>query len=57
MTRQQEQKFSIGCITLVAAVAVIPIVLVIVFIVVQGVGAISWDFLTSAPMSLNGFWT
>ncbi len=59
MTRQQEQKFSIGCITLVAAVAVIPIVLVIVFIVVQGVGAISWDFLTSAPsngMRDGGIW-
>ncbi len=59
MTRQQEQTFSIGCITLVATVAVIPIVLVIVFIIIQGVGAISWNFLTSAPsngMRDGGIW-
>jgi len=59
VTRQQQQKFSVGCITIVAAVAVVPIILIIAFIVVQGVGSINWNFLTSVPtngMRDGGIW-
>jgi phosphate transport system permease protein len=49
VTRQQEQKLAIGIITTVAALVVLPIVLVIVFIVVKGIGAINWEFITAPP--------
>jgi phosphate transport system permease protein len=59
VTRQQQQKLSVGCFTAVAAIAVIPIILVIIFIVIQGIGAISWNFLTAPPsngMRAGGIW-
>lgn len=49
MTRQQAQRVAVTAITAAAALVVIPIVLVIVYIVVQGIGAISWTFLTAPP--------
>jgi len=49
MSRQQTQKLAVGVITAVAALVVIPIVLVIVFIFINGIGAISWEFLTQPP--------
>ena len=49
MTRQQTQRLAVGVITAVAALVVIPIVLVIAFIVVNGIGAINWEFLTAPP--------
>ncbi len=49
MTRQQVQKVAVGSITAVAIVAVLPIVVIIGFILVQGIGAINLTFLTSAP--------
>ncbi len=49
MTRQQTQKLAVGVITAVAALVVIPIVLVIVFIIINGIGAINWEFLTAPP--------
>lgn len=49
MKRQQAQKLAIAVITGAAALVVIPIVLVILYIVVQGIGALSWEFLTARP--------
>jgi phosphate transport system permease protein len=49
MKRQQTQKLAVGIITAVAALVVAPIVLVLVFIFVKGIGAINWEFLTAAP--------
>jgi phosphate transport system permease protein len=49
MTRQQTQKLATGVITVVAALVVIPIILVIAFIIVNGLGAINWEFLTAPP--------
>ncbi|MEZ4664402.1 MAG: phosphate ABC transporter permease PstA [Caldilineaceae bacterium] len=49
MTRQNINKFMIGLVSLVATIVVIPIVLVIVYVVYNGIGAISWEFLTAAP--------
>jgi phosphate transport system permease protein len=49
MKRQHTQKLVFGIITTVAALVVIPIMLVIVFIIINGIGAINWEFLTTAP--------
>jgi phosphate transport system permease protein len=49
MKRQQVQKLAVGLITVSAAFVVIPIALVIVFIFVKGISAISWEFLATAP--------
>jgi phosphate transport system permease protein len=49
ISRQQTQKIAMGVITTVAALVVIPIVLVIIFIFINGVGAINWGFLTQPP--------
>jgi len=47
--RQQVNRLAILGISLVAAVVVLPIVLVIGFVVYHGIGALSWEFLTAAP--------
>ena len=49
MNRQQINRLARIIISLVAALVVVPIVLVIVYIVYNGIGAISWEFLTTAP--------
>lgn len=49
MKRQQVQKVAVGIITGIAVLVVVPILLVIVFIVVNGVGTIDWEFLTAPP--------
>jgi len=49
MKRQQTQKLAVAVITGAAALVVIPIVLVILYIVVQGIGALSWEFMTARP--------
>jgi phosphate transport system permease protein len=47
--RQQVQRAAVGIISSVAALVVIPIVLVILFIVIKGISAISWEFITAPP--------
>jgi phosphate transport system permease protein len=49
LSRQTSQKFAFAVLTILAVVVVVPIVLVVAYIVVQGIGAISWDFLTTFP--------
>lgn len=49
MTRQQSHRLAVALIKAIAALVVIPIVLVIVFIIVKGIGAINWEFLTAPP--------
>lgn len=49
MKRQQVQKVAVGLITTVAFLVVVPILLVIVYIVIKGVGTIDWEFLTTPP--------
>lgn len=49
MTRQQTHKLAVALIKAIAALVVIPIVLVIVFIIVKGIGAINWEFLMAPP--------
>lgn len=49
MSRQQTQRLAAIILTIAAAVAVIPIVIVIAFLFINGLQAISWDFLTQPP--------
>jgi phosphate transport system permease protein len=49
MTRQQSHRLAVALIKAIAALVVIPIILVIVFIIVKGIGAINWEFLTAPP--------
>ena len=49
MTRQQTQYLARILITLGAAVAVIPIIIVIALLIINGLEAISWEFLTQPP--------
>jgi len=59
MTRQQTNLLAKGAITLVAVLVVLPIVMVIIYMVYQGMGVISWEFLFTAPrngMREGGIW-
>jgi phosphate transport system permease protein len=49
MSRQTSQKVAFAVLTALAVIVVVPIVLVVAHIVVQGIGAISWDFLFDFP--------
>jgi phosphate transport system permease protein len=49
MNRQQSEKVAKVLISLVAALVVIPIFLIIASIVVNGIQALSWEFLTQPP--------
>jgi phosphate transport system permease protein len=49
MSRQTSQKIAFAVLTVLAVVVVVPILAVVGYIVVQGLGAISWEFLTSFP--------
>ncbi len=49
MKRQRAHKIAVGAITTTAVLVVVPIIMVIVFIVVRGVGALNWTFLTAPP--------
>lgn len=51
MNRHLTQRLGFSLLTLVALFTVIPIVSVIVYIFVQGLPAISWEFLTAVPRS------
>ena len=49
MSRQTSQKIAFGVLTALAVIVVVPILLVVVYIVAQGIGAINWEFLADFP--------
>jgi phosphate transport system permease protein len=49
VSRQQTQKLAVALITVVAALVVIPVIVVILYLVINGIGAINWTFLTQPP--------
>lgn len=49
MSRQVSEKIAFAILTLLAVVVVVPTVLVVLYIVIQGIGAFSWEFLTAFP--------
>ena len=48
-SRYSIQRLGFGMLTLIAVITVIPIIAIIVYIFMQGISAISWEFLTSFP--------
>jgi phosphate transport system permease protein len=51
MSRQRSEKIAFALLTFAAISVVVPILLVLGYIVVQGISAISWEFLTAMPRS------
>ncbi|MCD6286521.1 MAG: phosphate ABC transporter permease PstA [Anaerolineae bacterium] len=49
MPRQISERIAFGLITLAAVVVILPILYIIGYIVVQGAGAVTWNFLTEMP--------
>lgn len=49
MNRQQTQRLARILISIVAGIAIIPIIIVITFLIINGLEAISWEFLTQPP--------
>ena len=49
MKRQKINRLMVGVISVIAAGVVIPVVLVIIYIFYNGVGALNWEFMTTAP--------
>ena len=49
MSRQQSQKIAIWIITAVAILVILPILLVIIYMIANGVSAINWEFLSQPP--------
>jgi phosphate transport system permease protein len=49
MNRQVSERIALGAITATAVVVILPIVMVVLFIVVQGIGTVNWEFLTQPP--------
>ncbi len=59
LSRQTSQRIAFIVISLSALIVVAPILFIVGYIVVQGVGAISWEFLTGFPyngMKSGGVW-
>ncbi len=49
MKRQQTQKLAVGIITAVSVIVIVPILMVILFMIANGVQAINWEFLSQPP--------
>ena len=49
MNRYQTQRLGFGLLTAMALIVVLPILAVIAIIIVRGIGAINWEFLTAMP--------
>ncbi|MBX3050019.1 MAG: phosphate ABC transporter permease PstA [Caldilineaceae bacterium] len=59
MSRQRTNRLAMALITGTAVLVVIPIVLVILFVFYNGMGTISWEFITAPPtngMREGGIW-
>jgi len=59
ISRQLTQRIAFTVITLAALLVVLPILAIVVYIVIEGVSAISWEFLTAMPrdgMKAGGIW-
>jgi len=59
MSRQLRQRLGFALLSLAAVIVVLPILLLVGYIVVQGAPAISWEFITAMPregMHAGGVW-
>jgi phosphate transport system permease protein len=48
-SRQTSQRFAFGALVAATAIVVIPVLLIIVYMIINGASAITWDFLTLPP--------
>jgi phosphate transport system permease protein len=49
MSRQNSQKAAFAILTVLAVAVVVPVILVVVYIALQGFSAVNWEFLSSFP--------
>ena len=49
MSRQQSQKVAIWVITAIAILVILPIILVILYVIINGLSAMSWEFISQPP--------
>lgn len=49
MSRQKTQRLAVAGITAVAVLVFVPVIAIIVYLIVSGIGAINWEFLTAMP--------
>ena len=49
LSRQFSQRTAFGLLILATTIVVLPVLFIILYIIVNGVGAISWEFLTQPP--------
>lgn len=49
MSRQLSQRIAFAVITLAALVVVLPILVIVIYIVAQGIGALNWEFISAMP--------
>ncbi|MFQ5997384.1 MAG: phosphate ABC transporter permease PstA [Dehalococcoidales bacterium] len=49
LSRQFSQRTAFGLLTLATTIAVVPVLFIILYIIVNGADAISWEFLTQPP--------
>ncbi|MEJ2207904.1 MAG: phosphate ABC transporter permease PstA [Anaerolineae bacterium] len=49
MSQRTSQRIAFAILTTLAVIVVVPIVAVVAYIVIQGLGAINWEFLTAFP--------
>lgn len=49
VSRQFSQRTAFGLLTLATAIAVVPVLFIILYIIINGANAISWEFLTQPP--------
>jgi phosphate transport system permease protein len=49
MSRQQTQRLAVIAITAVAVLVFVPVIAVILYLIISGIGAINWEFLTAMP--------
>lgn len=51
MSRQRSQRLAIGIITAIAILVILPIFMVILFVIFNGLSALSWEFISQPPRS------
>lgn len=49
MSRQQSQRLAVALITTVAVLVFIPVIAIIGYLIISGIGALNWEFLTAMP--------
>ena len=47
--RNRDQRIGFAALTIISIVTVVPILMIVIYIFVQGISAISWEFLTGFP--------